>query len=120
MELIFIYNAKSGLFNGAIDYAHKLFSPSTYDCKLCTVTYGALGMKKKWKNFLGDLKYNIRFLHKDELVNTEFKDITFNFPCILLNNNRNLTLIFSHEDFKKTNSLEELMEKLKNNLKTLD
>ena len=51
-ELIFIYNAESGLFNAVSDYLHKVISPDTYACSLCQITYGNLGMKKKWKDFL--------------------------------------------------------------------
>ena len=38
-----IYNADGGLVNGALDLLHKTFSPATYACRLCDVTYGPLG-----------------------------------------------------------------------------
>ena len=31
-ELIFIYNARSGVTNAFIDWAHKIISPNTYKC----------------------------------------------------------------------------------------
>ncbi|MCF7977351.1 hypothetical protein U5801_08255 [Lamprobacter modestohalophilus] len=44
-ELIFVYNADTGLFNQLADAAHKAFSADTYACNLCRVTYGLLTEK---------------------------------------------------------------------------
>ena len=38
-EIVFIYNAKSGTVNSLIDWAHKIVSPDTYECSLCSMTY---------------------------------------------------------------------------------
>lgn len=65
-ELIFVYNADSGRLNGAIDFFHKIFSPKTYNCQLCKVTYGIAGMDKEWKRFVESSRIPFRFLHKDE------------------------------------------------------
>ena len=51
IELIFIYNAKSGIGNAFIDWAHKIISPKTYDCNLCSITYNNLGKEISGKNF---------------------------------------------------------------------
>lgn len=64
--LIFVYNADSGLFNGLADLAHKIFSPQTYACNLCSLTYSPFGMKQEWKEFLGSLDLPMEFLHRDE------------------------------------------------------
>ncbi len=42
-SLLFVYNADSGLVAGLFDSAHKLLSPSTYQCQLCTLTHGVTG-----------------------------------------------------------------------------
>ena len=34
MKLIFVYNANSGKLSAALDIAHKIISPSTYQCRL--------------------------------------------------------------------------------------
>jgi len=65
--LVFVYNADSGLFNSLADLAHKIFSPQTYQCNLCAITYSAAGMKKEWKDFLDQLDVPMEFLHRDEL-----------------------------------------------------
>jgi hypothetical protein len=51
-ELIFIYNAKSGLVNEMIDFAHKIVSPRTYDCNLFAMSYGTFTKKKDGQTIL--------------------------------------------------------------------
>lgn len=65
--LVFVYNADSGIFNTLTDIAHKLFSPQTYECNLCAITYGNFGMRTEWKEFLETLDADLEFLHRDEL-----------------------------------------------------
>jgi hypothetical protein len=65
--LLFVYDADSGLFNSLTDLAHKIFSPQSYQCNLCAITYSVSGMKKEWKDFLDQLDMPMEFLHRDEL-----------------------------------------------------
>ena len=65
--LIFVYNADSGVYNALTDLAHKTFSPATYSCNLCALTYGTFGMRADWKEFLQGLDRSLEFLHADEL-----------------------------------------------------
>ena len=62
MELIFIYNAKSGFFNSVMDYVHKFVSPETYSCNLCTLTYDNTGKKNEWANYLNTLPIEVEFV----------------------------------------------------------
>jgi hypothetical protein len=64
--LVFVYNADGGLFNSLTDLAHKIFSPQTYQCNLCAITYSATGMRKEWKDFLEHLDMPVEFSHRDE------------------------------------------------------
>jgi hypothetical protein len=66
-ELVFVYNADSGLFNTMADAAHKIFSPATYGCNLCRVTYGWLTERGVWRDFIASLGLPCTFLHRDEL-----------------------------------------------------
>ena len=66
--LVFVYNADSGVFNTLTDAAHKIFSPRTYACNLCALTYGAARMRGEWKEFLDGLGLPLEFLHADELA----------------------------------------------------
>ena len=65
--LVFVYNADSGVFNALADAAHKIFSPRTYRCNLCTLTHSAVGMRGEWRRFLDGLGRPLEFLHADEL-----------------------------------------------------
>lgn len=65
-ELIFVYNANGDLFSTVSDFAHKMLSPSTYQCHLCTLTFGNFSMKQEWKSFIEDLPLKTMFFHKDE------------------------------------------------------
>jgi hypothetical protein len=68
MDLILVYNADSSFFNIIKDVLHKIISPSTYQCNLCTLTYGTVRMKEKWKAFIDKLKILAEFLHRDDFV----------------------------------------------------
>jgi hypothetical protein len=67
VELLFVYNADSGLFNTLSDAAHKILSPSTYSCNLCKVTYGWFAERSQWRSFVESLDAQCSFLHRDEL-----------------------------------------------------
>jgi hypothetical protein len=70
-KLIFVYNANSGKLNSLLDSAHKIASPSTYECALCHLTFGFFKENELWLHFRESLtKTNssiaLEFLHKDE------------------------------------------------------
>ncbi|GAA5436225.1 hypothetical protein [Deinococcus aquaticus] len=67
-HLLFVYNADGGPLNALKDLWHKTVSPATYDCQLCTVTYGPLGMRREWRDFVRTLPASVTFLHRDELA----------------------------------------------------
>jgi hypothetical protein len=64
--LLFVYNADSGLFNTVTDIAHKIFSPQTYSCPLCSLTHGYFQVRGEWKAFIDSLSLPCEFLHRDE------------------------------------------------------
>ncbi|PTA69707.1 hypothetical protein [Deinococcus arcticus] len=66
-HLVFVYNADGGVLSGLKDLWHKTVSPHTYDCQLCAVTYGPLGMRREWRTFVQGLGAEVTFLHRDEL-----------------------------------------------------
>lgn len=67
-NIIFVYNADSGIFNTLTDIAHKVFAPESYSCNLCAITYGNFAMRSEWKEFLEGLDARFEFLHRDELA----------------------------------------------------
>lgn len=66
MKLLFVYNGDSSIMAQLKDSVQKLVSPSTYQCSLCNLTYGAVSMKNEWKEFIDSLAVKSDFLHKDE------------------------------------------------------
>jgi hypothetical protein len=64
--LVFVYNADSGLFNTVADIGHKLFSPQTYACDLCRITYGLFSVREEWRAFVEGLPVAAEFLHRDQ------------------------------------------------------
>jgi hypothetical protein len=68
IHLLFVYNANSDLFSSVTGFVHKIISPQTYDCSLCTLTYGNMHIKQEWKTFLERLPAKKIFLHKDEFI----------------------------------------------------
>jgi hypothetical protein len=115
-QLVFIYyNADSVFFNMAADWLHKIFSPKTYHCSICALTYSHLGERKSWRKFINNLDIESLFLHKDEF-NTQFSNQTFDFPCILLNIENQLTEFISADDMNLMTSLEELQDEIVKNL----
>ena len=66
-ELCFVYNAQSGVAHALMDYVHKIVSPATYACSLCGVTYGNLGMRRQWADYLRALPFKTRFFYQDTL-----------------------------------------------------
>ncbi len=66
MKLIFVYNANSGVLSMLRDIRHKLMSPQTYDCFLCSLTHGTFREDPKWKSFRESSSIDMEFLHRDE------------------------------------------------------
>lgn len=114
MKLIFVYNADSSLFSQLTDYAHKLISPSTYQCNLCALTYGNVGMKNQWKEFVKSLNVNSEFLHKDEFENKY--NYSIDYPVVLKYDSK-ISVLISADQLKKLRSLKKLISSVKNKLK---
>jgi hypothetical protein len=68
VSLLFVYNADAGWFNTVSDIAHKIFSPSTYPCSLCDLTYGVFKIRPEWDDFLKHTPVPLEFLHRDEFL----------------------------------------------------
>ena len=111
-KIIFVYNANSGILNGVSDYFKKNFSPKTYPCNLCAVTYNNFGMKREWKDFVFNLDYSIEFLHKNEF-DSNYNLKNNKFPSVYLKKNNEIKLFLSSEKLNKIKSLEELIKIIK-------
>jgi hypothetical protein len=81
VRLLFVYNADSGFFNAMADIGHKLFSPETYACRLCAITYGLLTEKAEWRDFISSIDAECVFLHRDEFHRRE-PNLVIDLPAV--------------------------------------
>lgn len=114
-KLIFIYNADSGLGNMLLDGAHKILSPSTYECSLCSLTFGAFSEKSEWKKFREGNHVKMEFLHKDEFRKQYASKFghKFTFPIVLAQTNEEFEVFISTEElnnFEKEKDLIRLIQ----------
>ncbi len=115
--LIFVYNANSGLLNGALDLLHKTFSPHTYACNLCAITYNTLGMRRDWRDFVNGLPYPVHFLHRDELL-ARFGKPDHPLPAAFLHTPAGLQLFVSTDEMNSCHTLDDLMRLVRKQLPT--
>jgi hypothetical protein len=113
-KLIFVYNADSGFKNLMIDVAHKIFSPKTYPCKLCDLTYGKLSERKAWKKFRKQANAEMKFLHADEfkaLYKSKFRP-AFQLPVVLIEEQYDLQVLISQNALNDIDDVETLIDKI--------
>ena len=115
-EIVFVYKATSGAFHALLDYAHKLFSPQTYPCSLCGMTYGHLGMKRLWAKYLKSLPYPYRFLYQDQLKDLPEEISGVELPVIFLLQGGDCILLLGAEELAELNTLEQLIDRLDQSL----
>ncbi len=64
--LLIVYNADAGPVAAAFDFVHKIVLPRTYPCSLCAVTYGAVAMDRRWRDWLRGLDLGTAFFHRQD------------------------------------------------------
>ena len=106
-HLVFVYNADSGLFNTVTDIAHKIISPKTYACQLCSLTHSYFTVKKDWADFLSGLDAELEFLHKDELQ-AKYGLTGISLPVILHRQNDRLETWISGKEINQCPSIDTL------------
>ena len=114
LELIFIYNAESGVVNELIDFAHKIVSPDTYDCNLYAISYGAFFMEKKWLTYIETLPFKSTFTYKDKFFKNEYSDTKF--PSVFMRSNEKLDEIISATEINEIKNLDQLIDLLNQKL----
>ena len=114
IQLIFVYNADSGLFNTVTDIAHKIFSPQTYSCGLCALTHSYFSMRDEWKSFIESLGVDCEFMHRDEFVRAHKLD-NQDWPAVFVHKGGQLKLCLGSADINVCNDLEELKTLIRGN-----
>ena len=111
--LIFVYNARSGVLNALIDYFHKVISPSTYECSLCSLTYNNYGQVKVWKQFTQSLNIPIYFKYSDHLSEIGLDKET-KLPIVV---NTDLYVVASAEEINQCKTIGALIELIRKKYK---
>lgn len=106
-QLVFVYNADSGMFNTLTDIAHKVFSPQTYECNLCAISHSYFSERDEWKEFIQELGVECEFLHRDEFIK-KYQSSETKFPVIFELEGDNLKLSLSAEQINACKSMDEL------------
>ena len=117
-SLLFVYNADTGLFSVVTDYAHKILSPKTYPCNLCALTYGNMGMNKKWKEFIAALKVPIEFLHRDEFVKFHAVSDT-QLPAAFVKKGESITMLITSGEINECTSVDALIALVTEKVETI-
>ncbi len=109
MKILFVYNADSGRVNTWLDIGHKLLSPQTYSCNLCSITHGVFAEREEWKSYRESSELELEFLHRDEFE-AKYPDAVQNsYPVILKGEDNGLEVIASTEQINAIASIEELI-----------
>lgn len=113
-KILFIYNANSDTGSKMLDFAHKIMSPATYNCALCSLTFGTFTEKKQWKTFRKTLLakgYELSFLHKDEFQKNYKSKFghAFTYPIILAETEYDLEVLLSTERLNAMETVQDLV-----------
>ncbi len=110
MKLIFVYNADSGLLSTMFDLGHKILNPETYECNLCSLTYGNFTENKKWKEFRKNLQVEMEFLHRNEFERKY--EVQVDYPAILAFTNK-IEVEISKKELNEYKTPDELISGVK-------
>jgi len=111
-QLLFIYNADSGLYNTLTDMAHKLLSPDTYACDLCSITHGVFRERDEWRSFIESLPVESTFLHRDEFCRQYPEMNNISLPALMLKSDEGLVELLGQENIAACQTVNELSNRI--------
>ncbi len=117
LTLIFVYNIDSGLFNALTDAAHKMLSPGTYPSSSRMPSYGAIGEKLEWKQFITQLGIPVEFHIGNQFQKQYGAEITI--PSVFLKMDEELKLLAPSKEISSCTSLGELKQLIEAGLDSL-
>jgi len=111
--LIFVYRAERGIFNSLSHTMHRVFSPATYECRLCQITFSAVGMLHPWKEFLESRPEAKLFYHRKEFT-ADYPQVTSEPPLILKADPDSLSpeILFGCQEIENCADVDELIDQL--------
>jgi hypothetical protein len=115
MTLVFVYNAEEGMRHAIMDSLHKTFSPQTYACNLCAITYGPFRMDRQWRDWLQTLNMPMRFFHRSDF-RAAWPQSDFALPAVLIEIDGSLVSLLTPQDFATIRSVDTLIAALEQKL----
>ncbi len=110
-KLLFVYNANGGAFNLLADIGHKILSPATYACSLCSITHGIFKEKTQWKEFIATLPMDCIFLHRDEFLH-QYPNHHEPLPAVYLSTAEGLVPCLSAHQLDNCQNMQDLIKQL--------
>lgn len=107
-NLVFIYNANSGILPKMKDYGHKEGEDEPGGCNLYAVTHSPIGMKKEWRRFINELGITVRFLSRNEF-SSEFGSGSETFPIAFIQAGKDLTPFITTDEINRCAHLDDLI-----------
>ena len=111
-QLLFVYNADSGLYNTLTDMAHKILSPETYTCSLCSITHGVFKERDEWRSIIESLPVESSFLHRDEFYRQYPEMNKLSLPALMLKSDEGLVELLDQENIAASQTLNELYNRI--------
>jgi len=115
--LLFVYNSDGDLISGIKSNLHKYLKPSSYQCRLCALTWGPLTMKRDWKHFVKSLGFSVDFLHRDEFRKKYNNQSSL--PAAFLYDGESLEIFISAKEMNRCKTLAALELLVTDKLKKL-
>jgi len=103
MEILFVYNANSGLFNAITDYVHRQISPSTYSCNLCLITHDNWDRNQRWSTYIDSLPIKVGFMYKNTVNQYKELGIEVKLPMAFLINENKASVFITTKEINSCN-----------------
>ena len=116
-ELVFGYNADNDVLNSVIGYVHKVFSPNTYPCELCSLTHSNIGERKQWKDFRVTQEIKMTFIYKTEFQQRFKKEVEL--PAVIWLKDGKELILLEKKEITSFINLDQLMEAIILRLQTI-
>jgi hypothetical protein len=117
-SLIFVYNARGEMFSQVADYLHKMFSPKSYACNLCSLTHTNFGAKSDWKQFISTLDVEVEYFHKNDFYRKYPSFFRIQYPAVFLKDKSNEPVVLiDHSQLNEISDLEDLKLLIQQRLK---
>ncbi|THD68892.1 hypothetical protein E7Z59_00755 [Robertkochia marina] len=121
MRLVFVYNAGKGWFNAFTDSIHKVVSPRTYPCDLCSLTHGLTRMRPEIRRYLTEFNGDTVFYHLNDLPDNCKKPLADagGAPALFLEYKDEMLLLFDKTELSRFESATLFIAELKRRLEDI-